>query len=275
MAPNERLVVAIERVRPLCKAAADIHVALRAEDEWSDLTVAQVRRAVTAANARAPPPELSQVERRKHAERERDKKRDRSDRKRPNDDSDRRVQQRQQHRDDARAERIAADKSQLPRQWSKNWFHGLYWEDPAERTDYSSRGCGCIVCHDRFFRKEMAGPAVIANLPTSCLACDAALDFDGPQFDGYGCARLCAPCWFANSAYYERARWARLLATSWIEHGSAPSEADVEKAMVVGSPEFDIDVMRAPIFRVEWSRGGQLLLPGRGMPRPGASAGPR
>lgn len=131
--PDERLVAAVERVRcPQCKAAHAIHAELVIEAEWSEVTLAQVRRAVTAASARAQAPELSQAERRKRAEREREQKRDRSDRKRSVDNK-RRVRLRWQREDEDRSAHIAEDKSRLPRPWSKQWFHGLHWDDPATR----------------------------------------------------------------------------------------------------------------------------------------------
>ena len=62
--------------------------ALVTQAEWADVSISQMRRAVTAINARTPPPEISLAERRKQAEREREiSKRDRTDRKRSADDA--------------------------------------------------------------------------------------------------------------------------------------------------------------------------------------------
>ena len=51
MAPDERLISAVEsmRSRPECNTAKQILAALHAEDEWTDVTESQVRRALTAA----------------------------------------------------------------------------------------------------------------------------------------------------------------------------------------------------------------------------------
>ena len=49
------LVAAVERVRRTgCTGAPAVHAALITETEWNDLSLSQVRRALTAANAKAP-----------------------------------------------------------------------------------------------------------------------------------------------------------------------------------------------------------------------------
>ena len=91
MAPSELLVAAIEDARTQGSTTAKaIFEALRATNEWSDVSESAVRKALTAARARAPAlsPEAKQL-RRKQRERERDRLRSRSDRARPSEDAKR------------------------------------------------------------------------------------------------------------------------------------------------------------------------------------------
>ena len=88
MAPSEALVAAIEDARAQGNSTAKaIFEALRATNEWTDVTESAVRKALTAAKALAPA--LSPQERvlqRKQKERERDRLRNRTGRARPSED---------------------------------------------------------------------------------------------------------------------------------------------------------------------------------------------
>ena len=88
MAPSELLVAAIEDARTQGSSTAKaIFEALRATNEWTDVTESAVRKALTRAKALAPALSLQErVLQRKQKERERDRLRNRTGRARPSED---------------------------------------------------------------------------------------------------------------------------------------------------------------------------------------------